>query len=199
MPDPIARAGGGAGEPTLAALVAERFGADIVGADGRLDRPTLADHAFVTHEDRRGARGDHASGDRHESSCARRHRTRGCGRGARCPAAGRVDDAAATTRRVIDGRGAARGSAGAVRPAGVPRDALRRDRACRPATRNAGRSHRAWLETTAAIWPPSQRRSTPSGRSSRRPRREDGREVNRLRSALGADLMRRRGRLRSGA
>ena len=38
--------------PALAAL-AERFGADVIGPDGRLDRPKLAERAFATPDDRR--------------------------------------------------------------------------------------------------------------------------------------------------
>jgi dephospho-CoA kinase len=39
------------GQPALAAIV-ERFGADVLGPDGRLDRPALAAKAFATDEDR---------------------------------------------------------------------------------------------------------------------------------------------------
>ncbi len=40
------------GMPALAAL-AERFGADVVGPDGRLERAKLAERAFATPEDRK--------------------------------------------------------------------------------------------------------------------------------------------------
>jgi dephospho-CoA kinase len=40
------------GSPVLEQLV-ERFGADIVGPDGRLDRPRLAERAFVDDESRK--------------------------------------------------------------------------------------------------------------------------------------------------
>lgn len=40
------------GSPVLAQL-AERFGADVVGPDGRLDRPALAARAFVDDESRK--------------------------------------------------------------------------------------------------------------------------------------------------
>ncbi|HEY1737076.1 MAG TPA: dephospho-CoA kinase [Acidimicrobiia bacterium] len=50
--DQIARAVVEPGMPALAAL-GERFGADVIGADGRLDRPKLAERAFATPEDRR--------------------------------------------------------------------------------------------------------------------------------------------------
>jgi dephospho-CoA kinase len=39
------------GQPALAAIV-ERFGEDVLGPDGRLDRPALAAKAFATEEDR---------------------------------------------------------------------------------------------------------------------------------------------------
>ncbi len=50
--DQIARSVVEPGMPALAAL-AERFGADVIGTDGRLDRPKLAERAFATPEDRR--------------------------------------------------------------------------------------------------------------------------------------------------
>ena len=49
--DAIAREVVEPGTPALARL-AERFGADVVGPDGRLDRPRLAARAFVTEADR---------------------------------------------------------------------------------------------------------------------------------------------------
>jgi dephospho-CoA kinase len=54
--DEVARAVVEPGQPTLAALV-ERFGAGILDADGRLDRPALAAVAFA-HEDGRKALGE---------------------------------------------------------------------------------------------------------------------------------------------
>jgi dephospho-CoA kinase len=50
--DAIARQVVEPGSPVLDEL-AERFGADIVGADGRLDRALLAERAFVSDESRR--------------------------------------------------------------------------------------------------------------------------------------------------
>lgn len=50
--DAIARQVVEPGQPALAAL-AERFGADVVGADGRLDRALLASRAFVSDETRK--------------------------------------------------------------------------------------------------------------------------------------------------
>src|SRR3954465_14694212 len=50
--DQIARSVVEPGMPALAAL-AERFGADIVGPDGRLDRAELAGRAFVSPEARK--------------------------------------------------------------------------------------------------------------------------------------------------
>src|SRR3954470_18933885 len=50
--DQIARSVVEPGMPALAAL-AERFGADIVGPDGRLDRAELAARAFVSPETRK--------------------------------------------------------------------------------------------------------------------------------------------------
>lgn len=51
--DAIARQVVEPGRPALAALV-ERFGADILDPDGRLDRKALAAKAFATEEARRG-------------------------------------------------------------------------------------------------------------------------------------------------
>jgi dephospho-CoA kinase len=50
--DEIARHVVEPGTPALAAL-AERFGADVIGPDGRLDRPLLASRAFVSDEARK--------------------------------------------------------------------------------------------------------------------------------------------------
>jgi dephospho-CoA kinase len=49
--DVIARRVVEPGQPALAAIV-ERFGADVLAADGTLDRPALAAKAFATEEDR---------------------------------------------------------------------------------------------------------------------------------------------------
>ena len=50
--DAIAREVVEPGTPTLQALV-DRFGADILAADGSLDRPKLAERAFATDDDRK--------------------------------------------------------------------------------------------------------------------------------------------------
>ncbi|HEY3834629.1 MAG TPA: dephospho-CoA kinase [Acidimicrobiia bacterium] len=50
--DQIARYVVEPGMPALTAL-AERFGADVIGPDGRLNRPKLAERAFATPEDRK--------------------------------------------------------------------------------------------------------------------------------------------------
>jgi dephospho-CoA kinase len=50
--DEVARAVVEPGKPALAKLV-DRFGADILDADGRLDRTALAKHAFLDDESRR--------------------------------------------------------------------------------------------------------------------------------------------------
>jgi dephospho-CoA kinase len=50
--DRIARQVVEPGSPALAQLV-ERFGADILGPDGALDRPALAARAFATEDDKR--------------------------------------------------------------------------------------------------------------------------------------------------
>ena len=50
--DQIARYVVEPGMPALAAL-AERFGTDVIGPDGRLDRPKLAERAFATPDDRK--------------------------------------------------------------------------------------------------------------------------------------------------
>lgn len=49
--DVIARRVVEPGQPALAAIV-ERFGPDVLGPDGRLDRPSLAAKAFASEEDR---------------------------------------------------------------------------------------------------------------------------------------------------
>ena len=61
--DVIARQVVEPGTPALAALV-ERFGADILGPDGRLDRPALAERAFVDDETRKELEAITHPGDR---------------------------------------------------------------------------------------------------------------------------------------
>ena len=61
--DVIARRVVEPGQPALAAIV-ERFGPEVLAADGTLDRPALAAKAFATDEDRKALEAITHPGDR---------------------------------------------------------------------------------------------------------------------------------------
>ena len=189
--DQVARAVVEPGEPALAALV-ERFGAGILDADGRLDRPALAAIAFADDEGRKAlgeitwpAIGEEFERQVREAPADGVVVLRRPAPGGEQGRGGAPYVAVVVVEAPLEPPARARSRPGAC-PATMPSGAWRR----RPPTRSGARWPRT-SSTTAATWSRWPARSTRSGPTSAPEPPPSGPEA-RLRTTTGITVVPRR-------